>query len=165
MPYRSRLLAVSFILASALLALPGCGSTREAVQDADLAARTAGGPASSDATKVDTVAVIAQPGGSAFSSKVVNEDQLSNAQAGDAPQLVLGGGGRAALEFMSKPDPVADGMAARLATLNQAYANAADSIARAGLETALTALEDRMIEHQPHAPGDGQGAWPVASTR
>jgi len=67
-----------------------------------------GGDADTDMPNVDFSVAFAQPGATAVSSPIRNEDRTQSTQAGDSPQLVFGGGGKAALDFLAKSDPVQD---------------------------------------------------------
>lgn len=137
------------MLLPVFLAAAGCATSQEAANEAanmGQSVRNRGGDADSGATKVNTLVAVAQPTGDALVSMVENEDQSSNAQAGDSPTLVIGGS-RAALAYLSAPDPVQDGMASRLAAMNDQFADPPEGTDMVALTAAIEALEDRMMAH------------------
>lgn len=94
------------ILAVILSMLVGCASPPTIPQVKGTSGTATGGDAESSMPNIDFAAAWAQPGATAVSSPVRNEDRVQYDQAGDAPQLVLGGGGKAALAILEAESPM-----------------------------------------------------------
>ncbi len=106
----------TLMMLTVMIALLGCASGTPAIgpNPGGTAGVAKAGDADSTASGMDFNSAFAQPGATAVNSPVRTERRISAAQAGDSPQLVIGGGGQAAFSFLSGPDRVGDLLAKQI---------------------------------------------------
>lgn len=130
------------VLAGLALFLMGCATPNLVPGGSGTSGVAKGGDADSGQFAADLAVAFAQPGSTAISSPVRNEDRTSNAQAGDSPQLVLGASGKAAFEFLSKQDEVEKAILRGM----EAADKASDTARSDALRAELVAYQGAKIE-------------------
>lgn len=145
-----RLISLLFLMLAAFVAAVGCATPGDAMNAAAMAPNRGiaarGGDSSTDATSVETLIPIAQPGATAVASSVRDEDKVQSSNAAGVFALNLAGDGSLAREAL-KSDPVVASYGDELKLWGGRLAAAETPEARAEAVAGLNAARAGLAAH------------------